>query len=404
MQSFTSSSWVPNKKLPWTAADGQTPSCPPEEAELPGSEWTWASNWRIDKSPGSTDSDGWEYARYAERFLCNDRATKVSRGWRDTSRRRKWSRVMRRDSRVGVTNEFQEAKPRIQNGLRAINAVRLRLEMIAKTAPEELRKDQMKNLVHSVRKNMQDTLELLVPLESGAGQKSSAAIKKLKNDLAKEEAAIDAIVKLSEDKSLEIESKSNQQVASASSPRPSPSSKRGSMRVQEREREKQSMSMENQQQRENVKSGTFNNLKSSRNDTDLGKEKKNPNANRVVSGGRNQPLNLGNLTKGNYDDEDGVFVRRTEQEQDILQKLVPIDEATVQAHIIEERAVAIDQIHKSLVEINDMFTDFSHLVKQQEGEVMTIVKNAEESNAKTEEAYNQILQAERLQRENCVIC
>jgi hypothetical protein len=103
----------------------------------------------------------------------------------------------------------------------------------------------------------------------------------------------------------------------------------------------------------------------------------------VVSGGRNQPLDLGRLagggsggSGGGREGEDGVFVQRSEQEQVILDKLIPIDEATVQAHIIEERSEAIEQIHKGLVEINDMFTDLSQLIKEQDSEVTTICQNA----------------------------
>lgn len=96
-------------------------------------------------------------------------------------------------------------------------------------------------------------------------------------------------------------------------------------------------------------------------------------------------------------------MQRSAQEQVILDKLIPVDEATVQAHIIEERAEAIEQIHKGLVEINDMFTDLSKLIKDQEVEVTTICDNADESNARTEEAFNQILEANRLQQETCII-
>ena len=101
-----------------------------------------------------------------------------------------------------------------------------------------------------------------------------------------------------------------------------------------------------------------------------------PKTSQVVSGGRNQPLDLGKIAGSHSDAEDGVFVQRSAQEQVILEKLIPIDEATVQAHIIEERSEAIEQIHKGLVEINEMFTDLSKLIKQQEGEVATISQNA----------------------------
>lgn len=101
---------------------------------------------------------------------------------------------------------------------------------------------------------------------------------------------------------------------------------------------------------------------------------------KVVSGGRNQPLDLGRLVGGGVgghrEGEDGVFVQRSAQEQVILDKLIPIDEATVQAHIIEERSEAIDQIHKGLVEINEMFTDLSKLIKDQDSEVAVICQNA----------------------------
>lgn len=176
---------------------------------------------------------------------------------------------MRRDSRVGLAAQFQEAMPKIQNGLRSINAVRMRLEMVARAAPEELHKKQIANLVESVRNNMHETLELLVRLDTtaGANQKHSTVIKKLKHDLAKEEAAIDAVVKLAElNNPVNVASSpavgSSSSVISSSAPssssvmmaatvggkqRASPAVSRGNVRQQERDREKQMMSRENSQ-------------------------------------------------------------------------------------------------------------------------------------------------------------
>ena len=186
--------------------------------------------------------------RYVERFLSTDRATKVTRGWRDTSRRRKWSRVMRRDSRAGMVAQYQDAMPKIQNGLRSINAVRMRLEMVARAAPEELHKKQIVNLVESVRNNMHETLALLIRLDSAAGanQKHSTVIKKLKHDLAKEEAAIDAVVKMAELNKTPGPSLSNSPttgpaVAVVGKQKSSPAVSRGNVRQQERDREKQAM-------------------------------------------------------------------------------------------------------------------------------------------------------------------
>jgi hypothetical protein len=194
------------------------------------------------------------HRRYAERFLSTNRATKVTRGWRDASRRRKWSRVMRRDSRAGLAAQFQDAMPKIQNGLRSINAVRMRLEMVARAAPEELHKKQIVNLVETVRNNMHETLSLLVRLDTtaGANQKHATVIKKLKHDLAKEEAAIDAVVKLA----LISPSASGTNTSNATSSstankaKASPSVPRGNIRQQERDREKQMMARDDMQQQQ----------------------------------------------------------------------------------------------------------------------------------------------------------
>ncbi len=62
LEMYVSSTWVTDPNKAWTTVDFQTPSRPPDEVQLPGEEWTWASNWRIDKNPGCTDADGWEYA------------------------------------------------------------------------------------------------------------------------------------------------------------------------------------------------------------------------------------------------------------------------------------------------------------------------------------------------------
>jgi hypothetical protein len=54
--------WIEDRKTPYSLKRDNSPCKPLEEFSLPGSEWSWASNWRIDKKPGLTDDDGWEYA------------------------------------------------------------------------------------------------------------------------------------------------------------------------------------------------------------------------------------------------------------------------------------------------------------------------------------------------------
>lgn len=171
---------------------------------------------------------------------------------------------MRRDARAGLAAQFQDAMPKIQNGLRSINAVRMRLEMVARAAPEELHKKQMLNLIETVRNNMHETLALLIRLDTtaGANQKQATVIKKLKNDLAKEEAAIDAVVTLAMvnksspgtngssngNASPSVNSSSSSSSSSShKGSKASPSMSRGNVRQQERDREKQQMARELQQ-------------------------------------------------------------------------------------------------------------------------------------------------------------
>ncbi len=47
----------------------------------------------------------------------------------------------------------------------------------------------------------------------------------------------------------------------------------------------------------------------------------------------------------------------------IVQKLIGKDEASVMQELIDERSVAIEEIHKGLVEVNKMFKDLSDIVK-----------------------------------------
>ena len=90
--------WVPYAKQPWTLKKSMEPCGPPDEYLIPEGDWVciryivlksksflnlqddvqvWTSNWRIDKKPGMTDSNGWEYASRMRRF--SDSANNISR-------------------------------------------------------------------------------------------------------------------------------------------------------------------------------------------------------------------------------------------------------------------------------------------------------------------------------------
>jgi hypothetical protein len=72
-------------------------------------------------------------------------------------------------------------------------------------------------------------------------------------------------------------------------------------------------------------------------------------------------------------DHDGDFVDRTTQEQLIEQKFVAIDEVSLNSEIIAQRAVDIERINLSIVEIHDMFQYLSEMVQEQAPQVEQIL-------------------------------
>lgn len=189
--------WVSDSQHPWTSTNFE-PCKPPDEYPLPGPEWCWSSNWKIEKKTGTTDENGWEYASNFNRFKTVERSPKFEKKWKDRSRRRVWSRAMRKDADANRSRsqsaDMSKALPRIQQGLSSIHKARLRIEQIMKEAPDAAGSEQMQAAVTAVRKNIMDILTALDQVEThnlkNPGPASqSAVIKKLKNDLAKEEVA-----------------------------------------------------------------------------------------------------------------------------------------------------------------------------------------------------------------------
>lgn len=197
IQSHHSRGWVSDYDHPWIYPNFE--DCkPPDEIDLPGSEWCWVTNWRIDKKPGLTDEDGWEYASRYSRFKVTNRRPKTEKLWKDRARRRLWCRIMRREA--GLSRNPDIALPKIQHGLSSIHTARMRIEEIMTEAPEAAGNEQMQSLVQSVRKNIIEISGALDQIEkqqqssrgvggsSGGGSSTQmAVIKKLRNDLAKEE-------------------------------------------------------------------------------------------------------------------------------------------------------------------------------------------------------------------------
>jgi hypothetical protein len=108
--------------------------------------------------------------------------------WNDKARRRKWSRIMRRDTRASKAAQFIDSMPVIQKGLRSIYGLRVKIEEAARQSPDAMQDPQMLRLVDTVRQNMYETMNLLNHLDSnGLSASQVAVINKLRNDLQKEQ-------------------------------------------------------------------------------------------------------------------------------------------------------------------------------------------------------------------------
>lgn len=187
--------WGSYKKYPFVLKSTLTACKPLDEISVPSSDWQWSTNWKITKMPGVTDADGWEYASRFSRFKSQDRAPKSEAMW-SRARRRLWTRIMRREPHVKAT-DMTKLLSKVQMGLGSIHAARVKIEEIMRQAPEAAESDQMRSLVTSVNRNIADILGVLDQaekqgeLDPTSGMKSSAVLKKLRNDVLKEQYAIE---------------------------------------------------------------------------------------------------------------------------------------------------------------------------------------------------------------------
>jgi hypothetical protein len=220
--------WLAHPETPFVMKANFAPCKPIDEITVPGDEWQWSNNWKISKMPGVTDPEGWEYASRFARFKAKDRAPKEKATW-SRARRRLWSRVMRREAIVKNV-DIPKITTKVQTGLTSIHQARTKIEEIMKQMPEAAETDQMRTLVTSVNRNIADILSVIEnaekqcqanlehlqneernrnnniitgtpksssgksPMESGSSNSpnnsianSPAVLKKLKNDVLKEQ-------------------------------------------------------------------------------------------------------------------------------------------------------------------------------------------------------------------------
>lgn len=316
--------------------------------------------------------------------------------WNDRVRRRLWTRVMRRDAQQNMrdrttSKDMNKFLPKIQNGLKCIHESRIRIEEIMIQAPNAIESEQMRQLIQSVKDNIKDIYIAVDQADKQATLTHTAVIKKLRNDLIKEELAIDKV--------LVDEPKVAQTPASRQSlSRKLFGSGKGKAKIEEKTID--------------IPPPLSNEI--------LSEEKSDgtspfpptlPMLSNGVKGGRGSfnPSILPSTNKelpswADDNDNDGVFVDRTMHELIIEQRLKAVDEATIMQEIVNERNEEITKVHKGIVEINEMFVDLSKIVKHQQTEIDRIFENVDDSNARAKEAFENIVNANRLQKTgNCNI-
>lgn len=99
-----------------------------------------------------------------------------------------WTRVRRRKD---ATQTLTEMTPRVQNGLRNIHLVRVKIEEIMINSLSSADSSDLMTLVRSVRSNIQHIYKLLdMAAEKGVSSTEMAIINKLRNDISKEEVVL----------------------------------------------------------------------------------------------------------------------------------------------------------------------------------------------------------------------
>ena len=180
-----------------------------DEYRLPSSEWSWVSNWKIDKEAGRTDKDGYEFASRYDRFSIKDRKPKPEKLWNDKSRRRLWVRTMRREMSAGISgtnnsNKVTDVIDKVRNGLATIHQARVKIEQAVLADPKSVSSEKRNHLIMAVRKNVDDISNMLLIAEqksnsnagkSGSNKATITMLSKLRRDCEKEKDAIEKALK-----------------------------------------------------------------------------------------------------------------------------------------------------------------------------------------------------------------
>lgn len=438
-QAKKGSDWVAYKKRPWVSEVAGTECDPPDEYKVPGPEWRWDCNWKVQfKNSGECDSDGWEYAsKMARMYNGGSRTPRGEPKWSDKARRRLWRRVARRDVKKPI--EIKQAIPKIQQNLSGVHNARMQVEAIIRTSPENASSPALQKLIDRVQSNIAELLHALDQLEDETviavdGQQYVAVIKKLRNDCLREEAALskEGDRGRSSFRSSTGSRRGNTRRGSSLNRNERGSEGRASFGASPRdrdtkERDSDTNTNRSSMNRESSMRGSNSSLLTT---SSAGEGNKRGVLNMKSNSSSGLPQlatpEFGSIHGGlenKWDDdfadqagtaasggtgimdtpEEGVFVDRAQHTQMMEQKLVPVDEGTIMQDIINERNEEIEQMHKGLVEVNSMFIDLGMLVKEQGDSIQLIFENTEKAKDTAGEAMSNVQKAERLQTEGCVI-
>ena len=350
--------WViptpPGDCPPWTTSSGEA-LLPLEEIEPPP-EYGWVTNWKIDTAElapgeGTRDREGWEYSTSFDRMVGGER--RPPRGdcrWSDRARRRRWVRKMKVKTLLQDSRAVTELVKQAQEGLKGLVKGRLRLQELVDAIGKRRDSIELREKMWSVVSMVNQHSGKLETLLRSMDRDIVTSAKKLLNDFEKEKRQLGSLVADAERRDRATPVK-----ATAGAPRTS------SMEI-----------------------SSYMDLAT-------------PDA---VTAGRTQFRFTGPTTSKTGE---GVYVARDDQETQMMNRMQVMDEVEVNATIIEERAEAITEINKAVVELRDVFLDFAKLVHDQQSGIDAVEMNAEMAHANVERGLEHILKAQELQKNGTCI-
>lgn len=181
--------WTSDTSRPWTLYTFEI--CNPlDQFILPAREnWIWASNWQL-----LSHDEGWEYASRHSRFKKKDRPVKTNGRHFDNARRRRWCRILQKDE-VRVRLELSKLLiPKIQSVLSFIQETRFLLDELLTDTSQDHNNENILALVDTVQRHVKIVSVALNDIHPTKKDYSyfhlppyAAIIKKLKNDVSREE-------------------------------------------------------------------------------------------------------------------------------------------------------------------------------------------------------------------------